>query len=251
MKNFDIAALNTDHADPSRTSDKYVFVPTNKIVSVLQAEGWTPVRAYGSPCDPYARHRIHFRRHSDEGRRTELGGDSVPEAVLFNAHNGTTTYKLMGGVFRLICSNGMIISEDFYGQVRQPHINTSLEDVVESSQEIVQNFSRLAEVVGDWKGTKMASPNTFAVKASELRWDLDFNARDRDSLGQSLLQTKRAEDEKSDLWTVFNKVQENMTRGGFVNPITNRVVKPVNEVYRNTKINQGLWELASEYANVS
>lgn len=246
----EIPSIHATHADPNTTSDRFSFVSTKKIMDVLETAGWKAVRAYGSTSDPFGRHRIHFRRNSDEGRRLQFGGDAVPEAVLFNGHNGTTRYRLHGGIFRMICRNGMIVAEESYGNVEAKHLGVTEQDILERSQEIVNSFSNLADVVNEWKVKEVVNPLDFAVEASKLRWDEDMDSSDRNRLAENLLNVRRTEDQGNDLWHTFNRVQENLTQGGFTNHLSNRIVKPVTEIYRNTRINESLWNLGvQEYSN--
>jgi hypothetical protein len=240
---FNIPAIDATHADPQSTSDRFAFVSTRKVMNVLEECGWKAVRSYGSTSDPFARHRIHFRRSADEARREQFGGDSVPEAVLFNGHNGTTRFRLVGGIFRIICSNGMVVCDDYYGQVRTSHLAIQEDEIIKASEEIVANFSNLADVVEDWKSQDMPNKNEFAFEASKLRWNMNLDDDTREVLARDLLNERRPEDSGNKIWSVFNRVQENITQGGWTNPITNRIVKPISEVYRNTRINQELFQL--------
>ena len=36
--------------------------------------------------------------------------DSVPEVVFLNSHDGTSAYQLRMGIFRVVCTNGLIVS---------------------------------------------------------------------------------------------------------------------------------------------
>jgi len=35
----------------------------------------------------------------------------VPEIVLTNSHDGYASFQLMAGVFKFVCSNGMIVAD--------------------------------------------------------------------------------------------------------------------------------------------
>ena len=86
----------------------------------------------------------------------------------------------------------------------------------------------------------------FAKAALQLRWgdDAPINTN-------RLLAAHRHEDVKGDLWTTFNRVQENMLKGGVPGRsstgrrTTTRAVGGVNE---NVKLNKALWTLADSMA---
>jgi hypothetical protein len=62
-----------------------------------------------------------------------------------------------------------------------------------------------------------------------------------------LLTPRRIDDRASDLWTTFNRVQENMIKGGLRarnksgHSTTTRAVKGIDQ---NVKLNRALWQLA-------
>lgn len=90
----------------------------------------------------------------------------------------------------------------------------------------------------------------FAKGAAKLRFgeELPFDS-------ELLLQPRRVEDQKVDLWHTFNVVQENLIKGG-INYIAHddegnsrfaqsRAIKAIDS---DVKINTSLWTLAKEYA---
>ena len=67
-----------------------------------------------------------------------------------------------------------------------------------------------------------------------------------------LLQPRRDEDKVNDLWHVFNRVQENMLRGG--NETTTpegrtAMTKGIGRIERDVQVNSALWGLAMETLN--
>ncbi|MEA3405373.1 MAG: DUF932 domain-containing protein, partial [Pseudomonadota bacterium] len=116
-------------------SDRYGFVPTIDVVSALQNEGWYPVRAQQTNVrDPsrksLARHMIRFRQDPD---RQMTVGDSIAELVLTNSHDRSSAYQLDLGLFRLVCSNGMVAPTAGLGSVRVKHGKQIVENIIEGS----------------------------------------------------------------------------------------------------------------------
>ena len=80
----------------STVSDKYTFIPTTRILGVLENEGWIPteatqVNSHQEGNKQFAKHLIRLRR--DEAIKPEVD-KTVPEIVLFNSHNGKSNYDL-------------------------------------------------------------------------------------------------------------------------------------------------------------
>lgn len=234
--------------EEGRVSDRYTFLPTTDILEILQDEGWTAWKAQQvnarkwSPS--HAKHIIRLR-HEDLTMENFGIGDSFPEMLIINAHNGLGGYTLQGGVFRMICSNGMVISEQDFGKIHIRHIGFDSKQVVDASKELVRNSSRLADKIGNWQSTELSerSRKDFFADAAKLR----FTNPD-DGIVRDIATPRRAADKKTDLWTLHNVAQENLIRGGFRNNTTNRMVRTISNIQRDVSLNSQLWELSSSYA---
>ena len=239
-------AVFATYADVDRVSDRYRFLPTTEVIETLQEDGWeawdaTQVRS--RKWNPMtAKHMIRFRR---QGEGLQFG-DSQIEMLLINSHNGIQSYNLHGGVFRLVCSNGMVISSEDYGMVKIPHIGWDKNDILNASQDLVSNTNRIVEKVDQWKERELSltEQNEFFTEATKLRWE-DPTIE----LVSNIASPRRAEDQGTDLWRSFNVAQENLLRGGFRNEATSRMVRPISNIQKDVDLNQRLWELASNYAN--
>src|SRR6202044_1687001 len=87
------------------------FIPTERVLTGLMNAGFVPVAARqtqarrASPV--HARHVVRLRRRFET---VQLKG-SVPEVVFLNSHDGTSAYQLRMGLFRVVCTNGLIVSK--------------------------------------------------------------------------------------------------------------------------------------------
>ena len=234
--------------EEGKVSKRYSFLPTTNILEILQDEGWTAWKAQQVNArkwsQDHAKHIIRLR-HEDMTMDNFGVGDSFPEMLLMNAHNGLGGYTLQGGIFRMICSNGMVISEQDFGKINIRHIGFEPEQVVEASKELVMNSARIADKIGSWQETELTerSRKDFFSDAAKLRWE-----EPDDGLVFDIATPRREADKKSDLWTTFNVAQENLLRGGFRNGSTNRMVRPISNIQKDVNLNSQLWDLASTYS---
>ena len=95
-----------------RVTARYQFISTLDLIEGLESEGWFPVHASESRAriqdrDGFTKHLLRFRRLDG---RVPLVGDTVPEVVLLNSHDGSSAYQLHAGLFRMVCSNGCAAS---------------------------------------------------------------------------------------------------------------------------------------------
>jgi hypothetical protein len=95
-----------------------------------------------------------------------------------------------------------------------------------------------------------------ALKALLIRAGVAPEAGDKPTYStqtiKDILEPRRQDDTASDLWTVFNRVQEAMIRGGFrveVEGKKARKLKPIKSFEKDLSVNQKLFGLALEYVN--
>lgn len=232
-----------------KTSDKYAVIPTIECIRGLEKSGFYPVKAMESSCrnsenKPFAKHVIRFRNNI-----LPAVGGNVPEIVMTNSHNGTCSYQLRAGIYRLVCANGLIVGNDlFHRSVR--HQGDVVSKIIESANEIIEIMPKALDISESWKEIYLNDyqRKTYAESASMLKW----NPEDIEIIPERLLSPRRREDTKTDLWTTFNAVQENLIRGGVRYRNTNshkrastREVKSVNE---NSRLNTALWNLTEKMA---
>ncbi len=240
-------AIFAEQAAPT-VSEQYTFIPTTRILGVLEDQGWIPtsasqVNSHKDGNKQFAKHLIRLRR--DEAITPEVD-KTIPEIVLFNSHNGKSNYDLRMGLYRFVCSNGMVVSDAEFGSIKIRHMGYTDEQVVKASQEFIDNSTRIMNVVQEWQDVKLDRDQmrSFGREAAKLRFE------DPDDLTiNTVLQARRSDDMGSDLWTVFNRTQENLIQGGFLVTNGRRRSRKITNIDKNIDINTSLWDLASGYSN--
>lgn len=231
---------------------RYSYIPTCDVLNGLRREGFQPFEVRQTRCRDqskreFTKHMIRLR-HPDAIR---AGTDSreVPEIVLLNSHDGSSSYQLLAGFFRMVCSNGMIAG-DVCNDIRIRHSGDVVNDVIEGSFRVLDNINEIGERVETYKATQLALPEqlAFAEAAKTLRWD-DGEAPITDA--SQIIAARRYEDRKDDLWTVFNRAQENLVKGGLRGRSKSgrrTSTREVGGVTENVKLNRALWTLADQLA---
>jgi hypothetical protein len=79
----------------------------------------------------------------------------------------------------------------------------------------------------------------FIRDAAALRWD---DERKVNEAAWALGRKRRYEDGTNSLWQVFNRVQENIIRGGYR-------VRRITSAAKDVEINRDLWNLAAGFLN--
>jgi hypothetical protein len=242
-----VPAVFAPSADDHR-SQRYTFVPTERVLTGLMQAGFVPVEARQtrtrSASPLHARHVVRLRRRFE----TVQLRDSAPEVVFLNSHDGTSAYQLRVGIFRVVCTNGLIVSRGAFPTLSVPHRGNIVDDIVAHALGIAERFDVLAAQVERMEQRQLFKDEQvrFAERALALRYPDPSQAG---MPASQLLQCRRQEDTGDDLYSTLNKVQENLLRGGLTRRSANgRLVRTrrISSIKEDVRINSGLWDLAAE-----
>jgi len=235
-------------------SPRYTFLPTARIVDGLGEHGWVPVdveeqRIRKETRRGYQKHLLRFRL----AVQMETLDEWNVEIVLLNSHDKGCAYQLHAGIYRRICSNGLVMSETSFEAIRFRHAGLMAEEVVQASFRLLDFVPRVGGLV-----------NRFRSRALEARESLDFarhalllryeNPAAAPVDPDTLLKARRPEDEGVDLWRTMNRLGENLERGGVSDFHRDkrgklRSVRPLRGIDSKVGLNKGLWGLAEQLAN--
>lgn len=189
----------------------------------------------------HTKHMVRLR-HADQ-----ITGREANEIILLNSHDGTSSYQMVAGMFRFVCQNGMVCG-DTVGDIRVPHKGDVIGEVIEGAFRVLDGFesaTRQREGMASLALTD-GEQAAFARAALALRYDGDKPAPITE---RQLLAPHRMEGRAPDLWTTFNRVQENMINGGLRGRNANgraTTTRPVTGIDQNIRLNRALWVLADE-----
>jgi hypothetical protein len=233
-------------------SERYTYIPTVQIIEALRKEGFFPYSVIqGKSRIPgkteFTKHMVKFRK---KDHIMASLGQEIGEIVLINSHDGTSSYQMIPGIFRLVCTNGLVVGNS-YETHKVLHRGDIKNNVIEAAYEIVNELKDIGDNIDEMKATRLNSEEkeAFAKSALVLKYEPD-----EAPINPSRLLTERRYDDKGDdLWKTFNTVQENMVKGGLsgINKNFNRITtRPVKSVDGNVRLNRALWTLADEMAKI-
>lgn len=255
----------------SSRSERFAFVPTVAVIEGMMKAGFQPFKATQSRSriegkSEFTKHMIRFRQ---EGSTDLVVGDTVSEVVLQNAHDGTSTYQLSEGFWRLVCSNGLMTPAGEIDSIRIPHKGNIIDMVIEGSNRIVNGSGRAMNAIETWRGLALTAgeQEVFAEAAHIVRFQEADGTVKTPITAAQLLAPRRSEDRADagwnkpapDLWRTFNVIQENVIRGGLsarapreANGRRGRMVttRQVNGIDQDVKLNRALWQLAERMAEL-
>jgi hypothetical protein len=237
-------------------SDRYTYVSTMEILRGLAKEGFKPTFATQAKTRKedmrgHTKHLIRLRRDF------QIDKPDVAEIVMLNSHGGQSSAQLFGGWFRFMCMNGMVVGETI-DEVRVQHKGNIVDDIIEGSFKIVDDLKEVGDSVTEWKRLQLTGPEQTALAESAAT--VRFNLKEGEASPvqpSQMLRPRRAGDDGADLWTTFNRVQENSLRGGLHGRRIdangrrrNVTTRNVNGIDQNVSLNRALWTLAQSMAAI-
>lgn len=231
-------------------SERYTYIPTIEILDRLREEDFQPFYAKQSRTRDiekreFTKHLLRLRRHDQI-----QGGNEIPEIILLNSHDGSSSYKMIPGMFRQVCSNGLVAWKDF-GEISVPHKGDIVGQVIDGAFEVLRTFERVEQNIDLMRGIEMSHSEQLLLGSAAL--DYRYEGKQDPITPEQLINPRRWEDNRADLWTTFNRIQENVIKGG----ISGRTEKgkrtrtrEVTGIDGDIKLNQALWKMAEEFAKL-
>jgi hypothetical protein len=234
------------------TSEKYSHIPTFKIIEDMELLGWkvTDVK------EVKARKNAGFQKHLVIFRNPgiaitgEDGDDVFPQILLTNSSDGKNAFTFRAGLFRLVCSNGLVISTQDFANLKIRHFGYKFEELQKTINTMVEKLPLTVESMNKFKQTQMAEEQIveFAKQALTVRFGEEEIKRITVNYNE-FIRPIRTEDEGNDLWSVFNRVQEKVIEGDFTYGYATKIRKArrIKNFNQDIELNSKLYELATQY----
>ena len=247
--------------EPTRksVSDRYTLASTETIIDDMAKLGWgvTDCKQQRATKKQTGKsfHMVSFG-NPDVYMENEQGGiEGFVRIILTNSHDGFHSFKFMVGIFRCVCSNGLIIADERFADIAIRHINYDFEELRKVVCEAIEATKRNVEVINDMREVTLSDEqkSDFAKKAIAIRKGVEVEQLPKmtENDVQEILQPVRQEDEGNDLWTVFNVLQEKVMKGDFLFGKTKlgkrRKARPITGAAKDIDVNQKLFRAATSY----
>ncbi len=242
-------------------SSKYSFINTRRLLDICEGQGFK-IASVKFPKGKNSEHNLHQIRLDLPEFTTIDARQERPQLIIQNAHNGTSSLRIMAGVFRMICSNGLVAG-DTTMSIRLRHVGLVQHEIEEQLKIAAEQVKIVAKRVEEFKARQLnpVEVENFVYKALALRAELAGLTESeklavlnhRNGINAALLnRAKRREDQGNGLWETLNRVQENVLKYSGVQYLGSdgnyHRLGAVTQIQNNTKLNQQLWELAEKFA---
>ena len=239
-------------------SERYTYIPTIEVLRGLRKEGFEPFMVAQSASRvegkaEFTKHMIRMRHAGQVQTKPEAN-----EIILINSHDGASSYQMLAGLFRFVCCNGLVVGE-VVEDIRIPHKGDIQNDVIEGAFRVLDEFEAVDEHAEAMKALPLEPREeiAFATAALALRFGdgavEEGGHRPAPVTAEQLIEARRPEDLGHNLWTTFQRVQENVMRGGQPGrSVQGRRLhtRPVGSIDRGVSLNRALWMLAEEMRQI-
>lgn len=248
-------------------SQRYVFASTETIIDDMAKLGWGVVECKQQRANKRSNvrsfHMVVFQNPNVFITKEDENGNSTmdcfPRIILTNSHDGFRSFKFMVGLFRCVCSNGLVIATETFADISIKHINYDFEELRTVVAKAIMSVSDNITVMQEMQDTQLTEEQKSELATTALKIrngvkdDEKFSVSDEDV--EDMLTPVRKEDEGNDLWTVFNVLQEKVIKGNYLTVSkTNgkkRKARAIKGISKDVEINQGLFLAASAYRNAA
>ena len=249
-----MAILNNDEF--KATSDRYRPIKTIDVVNRFKEHGMTVSDMQESRTRDYnkidkVRHFVRMTIDEQQGIRREV--------VIMNSSDSTTSLRLHAGFTRMVCLNGCVFSDDMIPAEKIKHTHHTpfarIDSFVERLMKSLDEEQRIRETMMNKRlsayDIERFAYSAIATKEKDMSIILDPMA---------VAQIRRPEDQGKDLFTVYQRIQENIIKGGSYKKLSQytdsetgeitekySVAKLISNHSRAIDINKNLHTLAMSY----
>lgn len=219
----------------SFVSSKYSFIPTGQIIKKALEKDWVIRDVKGGK----GIHGVHSVNLVHKSQLDSNVVEGFPQLNIINSHNRAKRFSQAIGFFRLVCSNGLIAPAGLTystrptlhraGRLNMDQLSSSFDEMLGQFDNILENTKQMKDRILSPEEKQMLAQFSYYIR---FRYRM-FQPKKVDI--NDLLKPRRDADTGSDLWTTFNVLQENISRGGF------GIGQGITRLEDDLRFNQELW----------
>lgn len=215
----------TNGVGSDKTSKRYQPIATSNIIETLTDNGYhvNKIVAPQYRKEENALFNTHLVRLTDLDSLNELKTlkKEVPEILIKNNLNGQASLEIMLGIYRMVCSNGMILGDQFFNYKVAHKGKDFTGRVLNGVIAAHERFNMVKKLISDLKAINLNADELFYYRKDLMSEVIKPMIIESNTKGKvidvkilSNFNPKRKEDLAHDAWTVFNRYQEYVIRGG-------------------------------------
>lgn len=254
LKEIELTGSYLQNEPHAKVSSGFNVVRPAMVGEVMSANGLT----LSSLSTGRAKHedKIDFQRTLSRYRGPEIADKVYLDVVYDSKHMGRGVDRILLGIYRMVCTNGLFVGMNFFKHDIRHNGNT-YDSLQIGIAEALKCQDKLTATIERMQGIQLTveQRQLFASEAVTL-----LTPAKAVSVTHRLLAPQREVDKATDLWTTYNVIQENAMQGrnvGYVLQESNeqgnktrvmhtRTIKPNSG--KDADFNSKLFDIAEKFA---
>jgi len=102
---------------------------------------------------------------------SEDGDEAYPRILLTNSHDGMQAFKFSVGIFRLVCSNGLVVADEQFSDFKIKHKGYTFSELRKVVKTAVEDLPNKVKIMNDMKSRILTQEekNKLALDAMLIR----------------------------------------------------------------------------------
>jgi len=244
----------------SKASEKYQVANTSEIVKEFMKSGWDITRATQSMVNNPEKqgYQFHSIRMRNQDIKISENNKEFAEIVITNGHDTNHLLTISMGIYRQICSNGLVVSDSYIEPIKIKHVGetfkTELAQAITYASEKTEDLKRLMNTMKD----KEITDEQQLMMAKQF-FEFRMEKEPTDTQIDQILTAHREEDDGNQLWVTYNLLQENIIQGKFTYEVKKLIkdkktkiseyqAKAISSVAKIQDLNKKMFDSAMSYA---
>ena len=190
-----------------KVSRRYQFISSAQFIADMQSNGWTLQNTVNRSRTGFGKHAMRFRSIDPA---FQLPSGDFLEIVVLNSHDGTTSFQLSLGIYRLVCSNGLVVGKNVVPPVFIRHVGYAAEKVKNALNTLLTQSVAVRQTVARLQVRELTSAEYFHfIEQALIARGLTPHSVNVEQFDIA----KREEDKANTAWAVLNRIQEYSVQG--------------------------------------
>ena len=227
---------------------KPFYNETVNVVSSLKDKGWIVDGVFENRSKKSRKIDNHCVKLTHPDLNMKIGNKTEGFANMYvmNSCDGKHPLNLDFGMYRVVCGNGLV-RKDIIADTKIKHTEKDYNRLPQIIANLENKIQPMFKQFESLKNVTLTSKQLSELlsKVSKLR---GFDRNTSLAVRNQLLNVHRDEDKGDDLWSVYNRLQENLIKPNMLVNADGEIIGGVSNPFENIKVNQDLYELVEAYA---
>lgn len=209
-------------------SETYGFVSSQEVLEAFNAKGWLEdskqiANVRKQEKQGFQKHLVFLKNPSmPKVQGLSRNNESEIRLCLVNSHDGTTRLSLFLGVMRIACLN-QLLTGSIFKYFHAVHSQGVVKKLSEGIEYVTDGIPQLVNELQKLQNIQLDAHQRFQIADKVIKARFE-NTKNLVSYDASVVERiSRPEDSEQDAYTVLNRIQEKLIRGGIPYTYTKNV----------------------------